>query len=190
MADIFISYTRNDRNIARQFATALEREGFTVWWDEAIRTGEAFDQATEIALAQARAVVVLWSEGSVKSEWVRAEATEAKATRRLVPVMIEPCKRPVIFELIHTADLTGWSGDATDGRWRTLVDDLRRTMGQAPQEPRPVQQSPLATTTSRRGLSPRVAAGMAAGVLAVAGLVYWSPLPRNATSTATPGMMR
>ena len=186
MADVFVSYTRDDRNIARQFATGLEREGFTVWWDQAIHAGEAFDRTTEHALAQARAVVVLWSERSVKSDWVRAEATEAKATRRLVPVMIEPCKRPVIFELIHTADLAGWSGDATDARWRTLIDDLRSTIGQARDEPAIAQQGPVAAKASRRGVRPGVALGIAAGLLAVAGLVYWTQFPRSGNLTPTP----
>ena len=185
MADVFVSYTRDDRNIARQFAMGLEREGFTVWWDQAIHAGEAFDRTTEHALAQARAVVVLWSERSVKSDWVRAEATEARATRRLVPVMIEPCKRPVIFELVHTADLTGWSGDATDARWRTLIDDLRSTIGQARDEPGPAQQDPVATKASRRGVRPGVALGIAAGLLAVAGLVYWTQFPRSGNLTPT-----
>lgn len=186
MADVFVSYTKDDRNIARQFATELEREGFTVWWDQAILAGEAFDRTTEHALAQARAVVVLWSERSVKSDWVRAEATEAKATGRLVPVMIEPCKRPVIFELIHTADLTGWSGDVTDTRWRTFIDGLRRTTGQTREAPRSAQQTPVATTASRRSLGPRVALGVAAVLLAASGLVYWTQFPRSGNLTAAP----
>jgi tetratricopeptide (TPR) repeat protein len=186
MADVFVSYTRDDRNIARQFATGLEREGFSVWWDQAIHAGEAFDRTTEHALAHARAVVVLWSKRSVKSDWVRAEATEARATGRLIPVMIEPCKRPVIFELIHTADLAGWSGDATDARWRTLIDDLRSTIGQARDEPGLAQQDPVATKASRRGVRPGVALGIAAGLLAVAGLVYWTQFPRSGNLTPTP----
>jgi TolB-like protein/tetratricopeptide (TPR) repeat protein len=186
MADVFVSYTRDDRNIARQFATGLEREGFSVWWDQAIHAGEAFDRTTEHALAHARAVVVLWAKRSVKSDWVRAEATEARATGRLIPVMIEPCKRPVIFELIHTADLAGWSGDATDARWRTLIDDLRSTIGQARDEPGPAQQDPVAAKASRRGVRPGVALGIAAGLLAVAGLVYWTQFPRSGNLTPTP----
>ena len=42
--------------------------------------------------------------------------------------MIEPCDRPVIFELTHTADLIDWTGDITDIHWRTFMDDLRRTV--------------------------------------------------------------
>ena len=73
--------------------------GLTVWWDAALRSGEAYDQVTEQALSEAKAVVVLWSPRSVGSRWVRAEATQADRLDTLVPVMIEACKRPIMFEL-------------------------------------------------------------------------------------------
>ncbi len=92
--------------------------GSSVWWDQSLDAGEAFDRVTEKALDEAQAVVVLWSKRSVQSDWVRAEATQARANNKLVPVTIEPCKRPIMFELTHTADLSGWSGDATDSRWQ------------------------------------------------------------------------
>jgi TIR domain len=42
-ADVFISYSREDQPTARLYAEALTREGFNVWWDQALRSGEAFD---------------------------------------------------------------------------------------------------------------------------------------------------
>jgi TIR domain len=36
MADLFISYSREDQEIARRFAEGLEREGFSVWWEQAL----------------------------------------------------------------------------------------------------------------------------------------------------------
>ena len=128
MPDVFVSYSRADRDIARRFAEGFEREGFSVWWDQAINPGEAFDQVTEQALADARAVVVLWSKSSVQSRWVRAEATQAQECHRLLPVTIEPCRRPIIFELVHTVDLSGWSGDRDDPTWRDLVSSVHRML--------------------------------------------------------------
>ena len=69
---------------------------------------------------------MLWSKHSVDSRWVRAEATQAQSSQQLVPVMIEPCKRPIMFELTHTADLSGWTGDQADSRWRSFIDGLRQ----------------------------------------------------------------
>ncbi len=72
-----------------------------------LKTGEAYDQVTEKAPRETKAVVVLWSKRSVESRWVRAEATLADRNKTLVPCMIEPCERPIMFELTQTADLSG-----------------------------------------------------------------------------------
>lgn len=124
--DVFLSYNREDQATARRFAEAFEREGFSVWWDATLRSGEAYDQVTERALKTAKAVVVLWSTRSVESRWVRAEATLADRYKTLVPAMIEPCDRPIMFELTQTADLSHWQGDSNDSVWRGYLDDVRR----------------------------------------------------------------
>lgn len=129
--DIFISYCRQDRPSARLFAEALAEEGFSVWWDAVMHSGETFDEVIERNLRASKAVVVLWSPRSVASRWVRAEATQADRANKLVPVIIEPCERPIIFELTHTADLPDWKGDRADCNWQSLVNDLRRLVGPA-----------------------------------------------------------
>ena len=75
--DIFLSYNREDAAVAKRYADALAAAGLSVWWDTALRSGEAYDEVTETALRGAKAVVVLWSPRSVVSRWVRAEATIA-----------------------------------------------------------------------------------------------------------------
>lgn len=124
--DIFISYSREDAAVARRFADAFADEGFDVWWDAALRSGENFDEVIEKALRAAKAVVVLWSPRSVASRWVRAEATLADRNGTLAPVIIELCDRPIIFELTHTANLCHWTGDAADVAWRIFVQDVQR----------------------------------------------------------------
>ena len=126
MPDIFLSYSRDDQATARLFAEGFERAGFTVWWDATLDAGEAYDQVTEKALKTAKAVVVLWSRKSVESRWVRAEATLADRNKTLVPVMIEHCERPIMFELTQTADLSHWTGDASDKAWQSYLAGLRR----------------------------------------------------------------
>src|ERR1700733_8425195 len=126
LPDIFLSYSRDDQATARRFAEGFERAGFTVWWDATLDAGQAYDEVTEKALQEARAVVVLWSKTSVASRWVRAEATQAIENQTLVPVMIEVCKRPIMFELTHTADLSNWTGDPNDKAWQSYLAGLRR----------------------------------------------------------------
>lgn len=135
VTDIFLSYARQDRASARIFAECLGEEGFRVWWDASLHSGETFDEVIEQRLRDAKAVVVLWSPRSVASRWVRAEATLADRRNKLVPAIIEPCDRPIVFELTHTAELSDWHGDRSDPRWRTFVEDLNRLVQTTPDHP-------------------------------------------------------
>jgi hypothetical protein len=137
--DVFISYSREDVGSARCFAEAFTQAGLDVWWDAALRSGENFDEVIEKALRAAKAVVVLWSPRSVASRWVRAEATLADRMGTLAPVIIEPCERPIIFELTHTANLCHWTGDISDATWQIFVEDVRRFVdGERPIDCAPV----------------------------------------------------
>jgi TolB-like protein/tetratricopeptide (TPR) repeat protein len=184
MSDIFLSYSRDDRATARRFAEAFEREGLTVWWDQTLRSGENYDQVTEAALRNAKAVVVLWSKHSVDSRWVRAEATQADRNGTLVPVMIEPCNRPIMFELKHTAELARWKGDAGDLAWKSFLGDVRQFVkkeapGAAPAAP--VQ--PAASTPRQFGV--RTLIGVVALLVVGAG-VFWvaGRSPKGITKSA------
>ena len=140
--DIFLSYNREDAAVAKRFADAFAREGLSVWWDATLRSGEAYDEVTEAALRGAKAVVVLWSPRSVVSRWVRAEATIADRCKTLVPVMIEPCERPIMFELTQTAELSHWTGDAGDRAWLAFLSDVRRFVGREGEAPTPRAEAP------------------------------------------------
>jgi len=127
--DIFLSYNREDAATARVFADAFAEAGLEVWWDAALRSGESYDEVTEAALREARAVVVLWSPRSVVSRWVRAEATVADRNGTMVPVTVDACERPIMFELTQTADLIHWQGDTGDTAWQAFVDQVRHFVG-------------------------------------------------------------
>src|SRR3954453_4706068 len=104
--DIFLSYARHDRATARTFAQCLAEEGFSVWWDASLHSGETFDEVIEQRLPDPKAVVVLWSPRSVASRWVRPEAPLADRRNNLVPAIIEACDRPIVFELTHPSELS------------------------------------------------------------------------------------
>ena len=129
--DIFLSYNREDAAVAKLFADGFEAAGMEVWWDVTLRSGEAYDKVTEASLRGAKAVVVLWSPRSVESRWVRIEATIADRNGTLMPVTIEPCERPIMFELTQTADLSHWRGDGEDEAWLVFLGDVRRKVGRS-----------------------------------------------------------
>ena len=156
-SDIFLSYNREDAAVAKRFADAFAAEGLNVWWDTALRSGEAYDEVTEAALRGAKAVVVLWSPRSVVSRWVRSEATIADRCKTLVPVTIEPCERPIMFELTQTAELSHWTGDIADKVWLAFLDDVRRMAAKAvppiPQTPATIAEPPTIEETLKPGQS-------------------------------------
>jgi TolB-like protein/Tfp pilus assembly protein PilF len=166
--DVFLSYNREDMAVARHFADGFIAEGFDVWWDQTLRAGQTYDEVTENALRTAKAVVVLWSPRSTASRWVRVEATLADRAKTLLPVMIEPCERPIMFELTQTVDLCGWQGDRSAPGWHALVHDVRAFVARAggfapPPPPPPAPAIPLPATSpvepapSRRGKAPSLA---------------------------------
>ncbi|HEX6034200.1 MAG TPA: toll/interleukin-1 receptor domain-containing protein, partial [Anaerolineales bacterium] len=98
-------------------------------WDRNIPTGRAFDQVIEEALDQSRCVVVLWSTSSVKSNWVKDEASEGVRRNVLVPVCIDNVNIPLGFRRIQTANMTGWQGSPTDAVFERLVTDISSLLG-------------------------------------------------------------
>jgi TolB-like protein len=185
MTDIFISYSRDDQATARRFAAGFEREGFSVWWDQALDPGDAYDHVTEKALKEAKAVAVLWSRKSVESRWVRAEATLANRNQTLLPVMIEACERPIMFELTHTVDLSHWKGDPNDKEWQTYIAGVRKFVKKDGSTAIP---SPAARPVAGRRNSPNpIAIAAFVAALIVAGVVLWAiNRAPEAPSGATP----
>ena len=149
MSGIFLSYSRADRPLAQVVAEALEAEGFTVWWDKILRAGQTYDEVTETMLRESSVVVVLWSHTSVKSKWVRAEATLGQRNAVVVPAMIEDAERPIMFELTQSANLVGWEGDRSDPNWQGLVADIKRVLdpADAVAPPPPSDATPQADAT-------------------------------------------
>ena len=107
MARVFLSYEREDAARARTIALALEKAGHMVFWDQIIKAGAQYGNEIEQALKDSDAVVVLWSERSVNSAWVRDEAAAGRDSGRLVPVTLDSCKPPLGFRQYQTLDLAG-----------------------------------------------------------------------------------
>lgn len=128
MTDVFISYASENRERARVLANALETRGWSVWWDRKIVPGQSFDRVIEHALETAKSVVVLWSENSITSDWVKNEATAAAERDVLVPSLIENVKLPLEFRHKQAANLVGWEGDLSHEGFQALCNGITTTI--------------------------------------------------------------
>ena len=130
MTNVFISYANEDAASAEMLADALQRAGFSIWWDRHIPPGKTWDDVIGRALDTAGCVIVLWSGTSVHSRWVREEAERAASRSCLIPALIEKVEPPLGFGRIQAADLSQWRGDERDPEFANLVraiSDLVRT---------------------------------------------------------------
>jgi len=133
MADVFVSYSRDDRETTAALARALENRGWSVWWDPHIRPGVQFDRAIETEITRAGCVLVVWSRSSVNSDWVRAEASAGLARGCLVSATLElSATLPLRFTNVHTESLEGWSGNPDAPVIRRLCDAVEAVLKSKP----------------------------------------------------------
>lgn len=128
MSDIFISYASEDVAVVRQLVYLLEKHDWSVWWDRSILAGSSFDRAIEEAIDKAKCIIVVWSEKSAISSWVRAEADEGRQRDILVPIIIEETRIPLAFRQIHAINLIHWQPTQADPRVEELLFSIRTTL--------------------------------------------------------------
>jgi hypothetical protein len=129
MHELFISYCRHDSDAANALADTLSKAGLSVWLDrKGIQEGAAFDTQIEEAIAQTRVVIVIWSEHSVKSHWVRAEAAYALGKRKLLPISIDQSEPPLQFMQIQTIDFRYWDRTSNHHAFQQLAGALAKRL--------------------------------------------------------------
>lgn len=144
MADVFISYKRDQRERVRTIADLLKDEKLSVWFDANLEVGrsEGFDAEIEREVTSANCVLACWTQAALRSVYVRAEAKKGLERDALVPVLLEECTLPVPFNAIDAVDLTSWHGDKDDPSWRRTLSQLREKIEEAKRdEPARMKQS-------------------------------------------------
>ncbi len=160
---LFLSYAHEDQARARRLSAALQKAGYTVWWDALIEGGTRYAKSIDDALQSADAVLVLWSETSIESDWVRDEAAQGRDRHRLVPISLDGTAPPLGFRQIQMIDLSHWRGRVDAPQ----IDAVRRAIAAAlGQEPRP--RPPTARFTRRQAV-----VGGTAAAAAAAGVAAW-----------------
>lgn len=129
MSDIFISYSRKDIQLVSSLASALENQGYSVWWDvRGLHGGQAFSTVIRGEIDRAHCVIVVWSKASVASEWVHAEASYAKDRKPpiLLTTVCQDTSIPLPFNTRHNEDLCNWNGNSDDPKFHKLLHAVTR----------------------------------------------------------------
>ena len=128
---IFVSYTRADIEPAKSLIALLEGNGFDVWWDDLLDGGDTYLPTTEAALESAACVVVLWSQRSVNSNWVRDEAQSGRERGCLVPLSLDGTMAPLGFRQIQLIDISNWKGDLQAGEASKILAAVRNQIARS-----------------------------------------------------------
>jgi adenylate cyclase len=153
MADVFVSYARNDKVRVAPLVAAIEAKGWSVWWDPEITPGQQFDDQIDAEIAAALAVLVVWTPASVVSRWVRGEAREAAERGILVPVRFEQARLPMDVRAIHTTDLDGWAENSASPQAQEFLRALGALIARS-QASRPAKPGSASASTPGK-VSPR-----------------------------------
>jgi hypothetical protein len=175
MADVVLSYAREDRPQAESLSRALADAGWSVWWDREILPGASYEQIIEAELSTARCVVVLWSASARQSNWVRDEATLALGRNVLVSVLLDDSSPPLGFRQQQTVSLAHWNGSTTDPEFALLTQGIARVIGEgAPRGVRLPQVDTRVPARPKRLKAAAIAAVILGCVLAGGATVMWS----------------
>ena len=129
MADIFISYAREDEKRVQQLVHDLEEQGWSVFWDRHIPAGQTWRSCIGQALSDARCVIAVWTRHSIASQWVIEEAEAGQRRGILVPVRLEAIEPPFGFRGIQAGDLTEWQPGSPSPHLSQLVNDIKAVLG-------------------------------------------------------------
>lgn len=110
MADIFISYSRQEPYWTQSLAADLEAWGYSTWWDTRLLPSDGFfPKRIRDELEVAKVVIVIWSEHSVNSQWVYSEAQIGQQLSKLITLHtpdLDLRKVPLPFNAWNSALVT------------------------------------------------------------------------------------
>jgi cold shock CspA family protein len=130
---IFISYSKQEAGPTTELASFLEAQGYSVWWDANLTSGERYRDVIDRELDLADAIIVIWTQKSITSNWVIAEAEHAERRGRLIPLRtpdVDLWKIPKPYNTFHT--------DLVDNRTAVLAA-INRLIGRE-QHSRPLER--------------------------------------------------
>lgn len=101
---VFISHSFQDQQYVQRIAKSLKAHSIDVWYDDwSIRPSDSIVSKIEAGIVDSNILLVILSNASIKSQWVRAEINaffnKAMSDRniRIIPVLIEDVEVPPLL---------------------------------------------------------------------------------------------
>ncbi|MCD4785055.1 MAG: protein kinase [Candidatus Eremiobacteraeota bacterium] len=100
--NVFISYSRKDDKYVANVVDQLLKIGINCWWDKMIPRGKNWDREIEKQLKECKAMLVILTENSVKSEEVQDEWSYWRYLNKpIVTLVCGDCKIPYRLHRRH-----------------------------------------------------------------------------------------
>jgi hypothetical protein len=131
MADVFVSYSKTDKERVTKLVHALEGHGLSVWWDTSLEQDADFAEKIRQEIAAAKCVIVCWSEKAAESFWVRGEADDAREQKKYTGILIANGRPPLPFNGMNCSNLANWQGGADHPALLTLLSQVGKMTGRS-----------------------------------------------------------
>ncbi len=82
--EVFLSYSNKDGAAVEALFSELQGKRISVWYDDGLIVGQPYRNQLRRRIETAKVVVVLWTENSIDSRWVCAEADLAEHHGKLI----------------------------------------------------------------------------------------------------------
>ena len=151
MADIFISYKRENQQSAALLAKLLCDKGFLVWWDKELIGGVEYGPAIDEELQEAKCVIGLWSKCAVESHYVRAEVSKALERKALICANLDGVELPVPFNGQQQINLRGWDGDPQAPAFQNILRGVAHMLDRPYTSPTPLNRALLIGVGNYKG---------------------------------------
>ncbi len=99
--DVFLSYSSRDRDVVRDVAERLRKDGLRVWFDQwVLRPGDSIPAKIEEGLERSRVLVLCMSANAFGSDWARLESGTFRfrdplnKERRFIPLRLDDATAP------------------------------------------------------------------------------------------------
>jgi glycosyltransferase involved in cell wall biosynthesis len=127
--DVFLSHSSLDKDIVRQLAERLRKDGLRVWFDEwVLKAGDNILAKMEDGLEHSRVLVLCMSEHAFESDWAQMEAGTYRfrdplnKERRFIPLRLD--QAPIKGSMVQYYYIN-WNLNTPEKEYRSILAACR-----------------------------------------------------------------